>query len=153
MLAVRVQFDLNFANFVSDLQIFRLKSSTAEKSAHAKGVFPYLARQRLESQQDGLYERLQQDGGGGGGGQYQKFPDGNLPLKLFTPFNFCIRFQNYCSSDVQQSLDGYMASRVKILYCFVLFNKNICHAEFLSLCLFLATERGNSHKQAHVSKL
>ena len=136
MLPVCVQFDSKFANFVSDLHIFSLKSCTAEKSAHAKGVFPYLARQRLKSQQDGLYERLQQDGGGGDGGQYQKFPDGNLPLKLFTPFNFCIRFQNYCSFDVQQSLDRYMASRVKILYCFVLFNKNICHAEFLSLCLF-----------------
>ena len=110
MLAVGVQFELNFAYFVSDFKKNCLKSSTAEKSAHVKGVFPYLARQRLKSQQDGLYERLQQqDGGGGGGGQYQKFPDGNLPLKLFTPFNFCIRFQNYCSSDVEQSFDGFLA--------------------------------------------
>ena len=49
-----------------------------------------------------------------GRGQYQKFADGNSQLKLFTPFNFRIGFQNYCSSDVQQSLDGVLAIRVEI---------------------------------------
>ena len=43
-----------------------------------------------------------------GKGQYQKFPDGgNSALKLFAPFNFWIGFQNYCSSNVQQSFDRY----------------------------------------------
>ena len=43
-----------------------------------------------------------------GKGQYQKFPDGEYSaLKLFAPFNFWIGFQNYCSSNVQQSFDKY----------------------------------------------
>ena len=50
-----------------------------------------------------------------GKGQYQKFPDGgNSALKLFAPFNFWIGFQNYCSSNVQQSFDRYREIEVKI---------------------------------------
>ena len=49
-----------------------------------------------------------------GKGQYQKFPDGeNSALKLFAPFNFWIGFQNYCSSNVQQSFDSYREVEVK----------------------------------------
>ena len=56
-----------------------------------------------------------------GGGQYQKFADGNSQLKLFTPFNFRIGFQNYCSSDVQQSLDGVLAIRVREIFILLFF--------------------------------
>ena len=103
-------------NFVPDLPILTIKKiSTGSKELHA---LPCLTRHTLDSQQDGLDWNRRWSCSGCSGEQYQKFPDGNSPLKLFTPFNFCIRFQNYCSSDVQQSFDRFLAIGVQIFILF-----------------------------------